>query len=233
MTPSAGTLTVPGRFNGPPGTGNGGWSAGRLARELGVASATVRLRRPVPLDRPLGVVRRGQGLELHDRDELVAAAVPDRLDLEPAPPVTVAAAAAASASYPTDEEHPYPRCVVCGPARPVGDGLRIFAGPVGDGRVAAVWMPGEEMAAPEFVWAALDCPTGFALEGFGTGVLLGTVTGAVDALPTPGEPHVVVGWEVGREGRKLWSGGALYDAHGQLLARTLLTWVTVRAAAVG
>lgn len=59
-------------------------------------------------------------------------------------------------------------------------------------------------------------------------MLLGTITASVDALPHPGEPHVVVGWEIGREGRKRWTGGALYDAAGRLLARSRLTWIVLR-----
>ena len=29
------SLTVPARFNGPPGSGNGGWTAGALAEAAG------------------------------------------------------------------------------------------------------------------------------------------------------------------------------------------------------
>jgi hypothetical protein len=50
------TLTIEGRFNGPEGSGNGGYTCGLLARELD-GEAEVTLRRPPPLDRPLVLVR--------------------------------------------------------------------------------------------------------------------------------------------------------------------------------
>jgi hypothetical protein len=48
------TLTVPSRFNGPPTSGQGGYSAGTLAAHLD-GPAAVSLRRPVPLDEALEV----------------------------------------------------------------------------------------------------------------------------------------------------------------------------------
>lgn len=222
------SVTIDHRFNGPPETANGGWTAGRLAGELGVTSATVRLLRPPPLGRPLDVVRGDGEVQLRDGDGVLATAWPDRLDLDPQPPVPVAEASAAACSYPGAAEHPYADCFVCGPARRPGDGMRVFAGRIGAGRVAGVWVPGGDMVRPEFVWAALDCPTAFAVDGFDETLLLGTITASVDALPHPGEPHVVVGWEIGREGRKRWTGGALYDPAGRLLARSRLTWIVLR-----
>ena len=70
--------------------------------------------------------------------------------------------------------HPYPACFVCGPTRDEGDGLRIFPGPV-EGRelYAAPWTPDDSVAddegivRPEFVWAALDCPSGIVTDLFG------------------------------------------------------------------
>jgi hypothetical protein len=61
------TLTVPSRFNGPPASGQGGYSAGALAAHLD-GPAAVSLRRPVPLDEALEV-RTDDGAELSGGDE--------------------------------------------------------------------------------------------------------------------------------------------------------------------
>ena len=154
------TLTIDGRFNGPEGSGNGGYTCGLIAGLLG-RTAEVTLRRPPPLDRPLDVEREGDRLLVRDGDALMAEAEPAKVELDvPAPP-SYREAERASARYPGFEEHSFPTCFVCGPAREPGDGLRIFAGPMGAGRVASPWTPAE--VAPELVWAALDCPGAIAV----------------------------------------------------------------------
>ena len=44
---------------------------------------------------------------------------------------------------------------------------------------------------------------------------------------TPGEPHVVVGWTTGSEGRKVHTGTALHAADGRVLAVARATWLVV------
>ena len=70
------TLTVPARLSRPPGTANGGWLAGTPAAPVDAPTVSVRLRRPVPLDRPLSVRTDGAA-------ELLAQAEPSSRDLEP------------------------------------------------------------------------------------------------------------------------------------------------------
>src|SRR2546422_611495 len=53
-------LTIPSRFNGPAGVGNGGYVCGRIAAYVD-GPATVTLRRPPPLDTPVEVERDGDG----------------------------------------------------------------------------------------------------------------------------------------------------------------------------
>jgi hypothetical protein len=78
----------------------------------------------------------------------------------------------------------------------------------------------------ELVWAALDCPSGWAVDDFQReGVLLGRMAARVDRLPTAGEPHVVLGWRIGEDGRKRHAGSALTTADGEVLARSRSTWV--------
>src|ERR671919_465244 len=49
-------LEIPTRFNGPPGSGHGGYVSGRLAELVG-EPAEITLRAPTPLGTPLGVER--------------------------------------------------------------------------------------------------------------------------------------------------------------------------------
>jgi hypothetical protein len=134
----------------------------------------------------------------------------------------------------------------CGPDRAHGDGLRIFAGPLehrgADGGVvfAATWTPYADLAAddglvaPEFVWSALDCPTGYVFlhdretGGFNAApILLGRLAARVTARPRPGEGCVVTAWETGRDGRKCNAEAALFGEAGNLLAVARATWIVV------
>ena len=54
------------------------------------------------------------------------------------------------------------------------------------------------------------------------GVLLGRMATEIDRLPTPGEPHVVLGWRIGGDGRKRFAGSALLTGDGEVLARAAL-----------
>ncbi len=75
------------------------------------------------------------------------------------------------------------------------------------------------------VWAALDCPGGWAVPDLpGRPMVLGRMTLDHLGAPVVGEPHVVLGWVIGTDGRKTFSGTALYDAAGTLLARAKQTW---------
>jgi hypothetical protein len=221
-------MIVPGRYNGPPDSANGGYACGLLAAILG-GVAEVTLRRPPPLDRELEVVRDDGRVEVRDDEALVAEAERATLDVEVPAPVSVEEATAASQRYAGFLHHAYNTCFVCGPGRE--DGLGIYAGPV-EGRpglVASPWTPGEDVR-PELVWAALDCPSGWAVDDFQReGVLLGRMATRIDRLPTPREPHVVLGWRVAEEGRKRHAGSALLTAEGEVLARARSTWIVPSA----
>ena len=222
-------LTIEGRFNGPDGSANGGYTCGRIAGLLG-GRAEVTLRAPPPLEKPLAVERDGDGIRILDGDALVAEAVPATFELEVPTPPSFEEAEAAGARYPGFEEHAFPRCFVCGPAREPGDGLRIFAGPLGDGRFAATWRPSE--VRPELVWAALDCPGAIAVGFPDRGeTLLGRFAVQIDDLPEPGERCVVLAWPLGEEGRKLYAATALYGEGGSPLARARATWIAPSVAA--
>jgi hypothetical protein len=219
-------IVIDPRFNGPPTSANGGYTCGLLAGLLGARSAEVTLRLPPPLGAPL----RWDGARLWDGDALVAEARPAELDLDvPAAP-SFAEAERALPGFAGFVEHAFPTCFVCGPQRAPDDGLRIFAAPAGS-IVAAPWVPLEPWR--EHVWAALDCPGAFALEWSGRSeMLLGRLHGRVDRVPETGESCVVVGWPLGREGRKGYAGTALWSAdRGDLLARARATWIAPAGAA--
>lgn len=230
------TLTVAGRFCGPPGTANGGYLAGRLAALVGTPAVSVRLRRPTPLDRPLDVRTTDAGVELVDGDEVLATAVPTELDLEvPAPP-SAAAAAAAQAALPPRTGHPFPRCFGCGPQRSPGDAVAVFVGPLPDRPElwAGIFRPTAELpsaddaAAPEAVWAALDCPS-FQPIASDAPHLLGTITARQHGPVRLDTDHVLLAWLVARDGRRTTTASALVDPGGTVVARARALWFEVPA----
>jgi hypothetical protein len=207
------------RFNGPAGSGNGGVTCGLLAAHVDADVVEVTLRQPPPLE----VAMRVTDGELYDGDVLVAKAVPGSVDVSPPLPVTVAQARTAWASFAGLTAHPFPTCFVCGTER--SDGLGLHAGPVADGVVACTWTP--EEASEVLVWAALDCPGGWSADLPGRPMVLGRMALRLDALPEAGTEHVVQGWLVGGEGRKVHTGSALYTPAGELLAVAQATWITI------
>ena len=163
----ADAIVIPGRFNGPRDSGNGGYSCGVVGALVGNPAA-VSLRAPPPLERELAVERADGAVVVRDGDTLVADGRPARLELEPPEPVTFDdAGRAREHGYARwSDSHPFPTCVVCGPDREPLDGFRIFPGEVkGRDVFAAPWTPDGSLAGhdglvrPECVWAALDCPT--------------------------------------------------------------------------
>jgi hypothetical protein len=217
-------VRIPARFNGPPRSANGGYTCGLLAGLLG-GEAEVTLRVPPPLERELRVVQASGRAELLDGETLVAEGERAAVEVDVPTTVSLAEAEDASTRYAGFAHHAYPTCFTCGPERE--DGLGIYAGAVAgrEGVVAAPWTPAEE-PAPEVVWAALDCPSGWAVDDFQReGVLLGRMAARVDRLPAAGEPHVVVGWRMGEVGRKRYAGSALLTTAGEVLARSRSTWI--------
>jgi hypothetical protein len=221
-------MLIPARFNGPPGSGNGGWCAGAFAvaagSVIGGAPVEVTLRVPPPLDTPLtlaaGVVRAPDGVA-------VAEVTAGEADLDAVvAPVSHGDAVVAAAAYPGFVDHPFPTCFVCGPQRAEGDGLRIFPGKLPDGRTAAPWTAPADPSI-ETMWAALDCPGGWAVLGPGRVYVLGRIAARVAALPAPGAACVVVGAPVATQGRKAQVHSTVYAPDGAPLAVARATWIAV------
>jgi hypothetical protein len=217
------------RFNGPAESGNGGYTAGLIAAALDGADRTgavVTLRTPPPLATPLEVVTTGGGVTVRAGGTVVAEA--ERADLvdEPVAAVPYDEAVAASTGYAGFTDHPFPTCYVCGPQRVAGDGLRIFPGPLPDGRTAAPWTVAPDVSTAT-VWAALDCPGGWAIIAPGRPYVLGRMTARVHGIPAPGARCVVTGAVAHVEGRKAQVRSSVYGPDGVLLAQASSTWIAI------
>lgn len=239
MSPAtAETIVVSSRFNGPRESGNGGYTSGLLAKRFDGA-AEANLRSPVPLDELLQLAEGEDGaLRLLQGETLIAEA-------RPAPDFAVAVPAAvgteesrqAAASYRGLDEGVFSHCFVCGRARE--DGFDVFAGRV-EGRdlVATPWTPpawtagADGQVQPEFVWAALDCPTYFAthLDGDLTLSMLVRQRARIQQPIAAGQEHVVIAWPIERDGRKRLAGAAVLSAAGATLASCDALLIEPRAA---
>jgi hypothetical protein len=222
-------LVIDPAYAGLPELAHGGYVAGLLTAILATDSSRVRLRRPVPPARELRLERPGPGhVELNGDAGLLADGVHMDVVIEVPEPVAPAEARAASARFPGAAHHPFPRCVCCGPAHPTG--LRVFPGPVsGRAIMAALWVPPEQLAdnhaalPRELVCAALDCPQLWALMYHAPATTRDRVVTAVletrlEHRVTAGEPHVVMGWPIGRDGRRWLAGAAIFGPAGELCA---------------
>lgn len=231
------TVIVPGRFNGPPSSGNGGFSAGSLVDAAGLAPmrATVQLRKPPPLDTPMDVTRDDGWVLASHAGEVVMRARESEGEPDLVPPVGLEEARAAEATYAGLTSHPFPTCVVCGTDRAPGDGLRVFPGRVaavdGRDRVAATWTP-EEVSVP-LTWAALDCIGAWAGDLGERHLVLGSMTATYLEVPAAGRTHVVMGGDRGTEGRKTFTASTLYRDDGRAVATAEHVWFAVDPADFG
>ncbi|WP_374763004.1 hypothetical protein [Yunchengibacter salinarum] len=244
------------RFNGPPNSANGGYASGCVAAGLEKGhggnqgdgqqtglGGTVSLKAPPPLDRPLRLSTGADRATLHDpmADRLLAVAEPGlpdvtlpalqwppRLDREtPLPPPGAAFA-------------PFDGCFVCGSARTPGDGLCLHPSPVAgrdDGLVAAPWTVSPDLldnghrVAPEYLWAALDCPGYFACAA-GEAALLARFSVRILERPGAEDGLMALGWPLSGSGRKRRCGTALVGGDGRLLALAEGLWVVVDPATI-
>lgn len=171
-------------------------------------------------------------------DELVATAQRSEAQPETPPPPSYEDAVAAEAHVELDEytkSHAFPTCFTCGPLRENGDGLRLFMGPsTPPDTLLCTWTPHESVCDPSGVvqepimWAALDCPSAFPWlndEVEHGPIVLGRISAVVHRRATANDPVVVAGWKISREGRKLFSGSALFAPDGELLAASRSTWI--------
>lgn len=231
-------VTIDERFCGPSDSANGGYACGLVAGFI-EGPAQVTLRKPPPLGRPLAIqLNPGASVSLVDEDVLIAEGVAAAVDREVPAPLTLGEARQGAERYEWAQasDHPYPNCFVCGPARQARDGMRIFPGPVPNSDLyGAPWRPDDSLVdaqghvRPEFVWAALDCPSGLVTNTFDLAgrILLGRL--AVDLLgPVDGDAdYVLASWPIDQSGRKLSTGSALFSEQGELRAVARAVWIEV------
>jgi hypothetical protein len=179
-------------------------------------------------------VNDGEQAALVDRDQVIAEA--SRYEVATTPPVTPSWSEAddAASRFAAEPNLPFPNCFGCGPQRQSNEGLRVFVGPVpGRSIVAGTWAPSPAFAAdgsvrPEFVWAALDCPGGWARRHY-LGVPEPGITAYLAAhLEAPvrvGEPHLVLGWPIKRDRRKAWVGALITNRDGERCATAEALWL--------
>jgi hypothetical protein len=234
-------MTIPSRFNGPATSGNGGYSAGVVARFL-PTPAEVTLRTPPPLDRALRIVSDGEGgVRMMDDESLIAEGRPTDLPwIEPPVRPSLDQAQAARASHPgIGVTHPLSDCFVCGPRR--ADGLHVSSGPLpGHEHIGATPFQPDETVADEdgivpgeVVWAALDCPSyvpamWFALQSGRSLSLLGRLSAERMRDVHAGEDLVVIGWQLSADGRKRHTASAILDADGGVVAQARATWIELK-----
>ena len=224
------------RYCGPPGLANGGYAAGLLAEQLGGGAVEVTLRRPTPVGvrlrietgvEGLGIVRDGVGVVAEARRVAHFDCRPPEV---PWDDIVVA------------EDQPYAGaegfggCFACGRDVPRDHSLGVFPRLVRDaGAVGCRWRPPAwatdryARALERFVWAALDCSGGFALElaGPAVPVMTGRITAEVLRAPRAGEPCAVLGWQSGSEGRKHFVQSAVVSRQGGTLAYATAVWLEV------
>lgn len=228
------TLVIPSRYNGPPNSGNGGFTCGLVAGFVG-PGAEVTLRKPPPLDIPLAISVVDGVTLVHDGETLIAEGRVVEWSLEVPPPPSMDAAADASSRYVGFERHDFVTCFSCGPDR--DDGLAIWPGKVaGAEMVASPWAAPEDVPivdgnlAPEIVWAALDCPGAWvgARDLTVDPVVLGRMAARIVAPLAADGAFVSYAWALGDDGRKSYAGTAVADDSGRVLAYARQTWIAIR-----
>ncbi len=232
------TVSIPARFNGPPISAHGGYSAAIAGLAID-GPAEVTLHAPPPLETPLTLDVEVDRAVLRDGDTPIATATPTTVDIGAAP---VLSPAQARAAMPDPDElrpvHPFPTCFGCGPDRDPSDGLRLFSGPVedGDGIFAAGWTPRADLAGPDgvvdpaYVWAALDCPSS-APAADPTGerpIVLGRFAIDLRAPVMAGTEHAIVTRALDHQGRRRTNAVWLLDADGRELACGRATWIELK-----
>lgn len=260
MSAASTPITIPSWANGPEGSGNGGWSAGLLAERLGpealMRGATVNLRVPPPIGRPLEVTATDDGrLQLLDGETVVAdAEATDTVWVDftaSLGPLDVDRARAARGGFPFRDRHPFPGCVCCGTTRAAGlpfldlhcgpvDGLRIPTDQTGLTQVYAdAWTPGAEFADPDdpkhvsvpATWSALDCPsaTPIADPDAARPSVLARIAAVLRKRPRVGATYTVCAWLQSVDGRKQFTASAIIDpATRSPIAQAEALWIEVR-----
>lgn len=249
MTVSA-PIRIGGRFQGPPGSGQGGWTAQRFVSALGEqtdAELTVAIRAAIPLETDLSIVAVGTDDEpcwtlVAPDDTVVMVASPWSPRFADTEPVSIGEAAAARRRFGSlVDDHPVPSCFSCGPS-PGSMGVHAAPLTVGDrrdDRFATDWtvpdwaVDRDGTVDPGVLWAAIDCCVAWWVGWSRHPRTALTVQYAVDELRPlrPGATYALVGWSGDHDpewdGRKRHGASAAFDSDGRCVARSVSFWVSI------
>ncbi len=234
------TIRIDSRFQGPSGSGQGGWTAAQLAAATGWP-ATVAIKAPIPIGVDLDVVAADEVLRLLDSTggdpRLILEATRWQPEFAATAPVSIAAAAAARGRFPAPGDlHPVPHCFSCG-LQP--GSMQVHAGPLEDGRFATDWWvpdwatDGGGAVDEGVLWAALDCTAAWFACYDGGRRTAYTVQLAVEVTEPlkPGAAYALVAWSgdwaLGWNGRKRGASSAAFAADGTCVARSRSLWIAV------
>lgn len=236
-------IRLGGWFQGPRGSGQGGFTAQRFAHAVTArtgGSSTVAIKAPIPLETDLDVVQRGANWELIDPsvtdNDTILVATSWKPDVPDTEPVSVADAAIAGARFPlAAEDHPVPVCFSCG-LEP--DSMHVMCGPLADGRYASDWtvphwaIDDAGNVDSGALWAAIDCTQAWYAGLAGGRRHSVTVQIAVEEIVplTPGS-YALVAWAgdypTDWDGRKRGACAAMFAADGTCVAKSRTFWVAV------
>jgi len=234
------TIQIGSWFQGPTGSGQGGWTAHRFTQQID-GPVTTAIRAPVPLDTDLRVARRdNEWLLIEDSPQdsvTIMVARPWDPVFSDTEPVSVADARSARSTF-SDlvSDHPVPYCFSCGTQH---DSMKVHAGRLDDGRFATDW------SAPQWaigksgavdlgaLWAALDCTAawyvGYSREvrALVTAQFAVEVTGQIE----PDTTYSLVSWPGDHpaewDGRKRHAASAAFAPDGTCVARSASFWIAL------
>ena len=231
-------IRIPHRFEGPPGTGQGGYTAARVLDAIG-GVGSVAFRSPIPLEEDLSLDQ-----QAHDHWTLSASTGVTVLDItrwEPTwatiSPVSIADATAARHRFEySADNHPAHHCFSCGAQ---SGSMQVHAGPLSDGRYGTDWTVPEWASGDDGVvdhavaWAAVDCTAAWFVCGSGDQRPAFTVQLAVEVLEplVAGETYALVAsqgdYPFEWNGRKRGACSAAFAADGRLMVRSRSFWVAL------
>jgi hypothetical protein len=236
VTPNYDPIRVGQWFQGPTGSGQGGWTAQRLEAAIG-EPVTIAIRRPIPLEVDLIIIDVGQSWHLVDpteTDQPVLIASRWDTNFADTEPVSVAAAADARTRFPLHEDHPVPVCFSCGEEP---DSMQVHSGALTDGRWATDWqvptwaVDDDGTVDAGALWAAIDCAQAWYAGNADGRRHFVTVQLAVEQLAPlkASAAYALVAWQGtyprAWDGRKRGAGGAAFAADGTCVARSSSFWI--------
>jgi len=232
------TIRVGQWFQGPTGSGQGGWTAHRLASSIG-EPVSVAIRRPIPLETDMAIIKLPDAWHLidpDDPDEPVLIATTADTTFVDTHPVSLGDAADARTRFPLHQDHPVPVCFSCG-SEP--DSMHVHSGPLADGRWATDWrvpdwaVDNAGVVDEGALWAAIDCAQAWYAGNADGRCHCVTVQLQVEMLVPliAGETYALVAWQGGYprewDGRKRGAGAAAFAKDGTCVARSSSFWISV------